>query len=187
MFCSINLAWRGLNAEKSERGYIPTKGSTEVFWNEMMDANTTIFVSIINMQHWSSEADQSGWCLASKPTCCITGMVPRPGMYPQRMPPLRSVVSPRHKRIDIRYLLVDTWRTDLISSWGNYRIIWAHFNIKPIFLGIDITIMIRGSQDHLIFMIGIPILLRWHLYIDDPMEVWQFCWCQLLRHSGGGL
>ena len=39
-------------------------------------------------------------------------------------------------------------------------------NIKMIFPGIGISIMkIRWSSDHLIFIMGIPILVRWHLCI----------------------
>ena len=41
-----------------------------------------------------------------------------------------------------------------------------HFNVITIFPGIGILILkIRLSHDRLIFVIGNPILIRWHLYI----------------------
>ena len=41
------------------------------------------------------------------------------------------------------------------------------FNIKTVFSGMGIPVlMIRRSLDHLIFNMGIPILLRRHLYIE---------------------
>ena len=41
------------------------------------------------------------------------------------------------------------------------------FNIKDIFPGVGIPIMkIRQSYDSIIFIMGIPILVRLHLYLD---------------------
>ena len=43
-------------------------------------------------------------------------------------------------------------------------------NIKTVFLCIGISmIKIRRSWDRLIFIMGIPILVRWHLYIGSPL------------------
>ena len=45
--------------------------------------------------------------------------------------------------------------------------IGPRLNIKMVFLGMRIsTIKIKQSIDHLIFIMGIPILLRQHLYIE---------------------
>ena len=61
------------------------------------------------------------------------------------------------------------------------------FNIKTRFPGIGIPIMkIRRSSDHLIFIMGIPKLVRSHLYIESgsnsdkqPLCWWmQMCWLQ---------
>ena len=47
-----------------------------------------------------------------------------------------------------------------------------HFNIKTVFLGMGIPIMkIRWSCDCLIFIIWIPLLVRWHLYIDMAPDI----------------
>ena len=44
-----------------------------------------------------------------------------------------------------------------------------HLNIKMVFSGMRISMLkIRRSQDHLIFNMGIPILVRRHLYIETP-------------------
>ena len=43
----------------------------------------------------------------------------------------------------------------------------VHLNIQPILPGINISnIKIRSSLDHLIFKMGIPILVRWHIHIE---------------------
>ena len=47
----------------------------------------------------------------------------------------------------------------------------------PSFLGIRIsTIKVRWSRDHLIFIMEIPKLVRWHLYIGTPSR--RFQWLQ---------
>ena len=48
-----------------------------------------------------------------------------------------------------------------IVSWKGT---WAHFNVKTIFPGMRI-IKVRQSRDHLIFIMGIPIPVRHHLYM----------------------
>ena len=51
----------------------------------------------------------------------------------------------------------------------------ARFNIKTVFLGMGIPMLkIRRSQDHLIFNMGMPILVRQHLYIEmAPRTQWN--------------
>ena len=45
---------------------------------------------------------------------------------------------------------------------------------RPSFPGMGIPMLkVRRSQDHLIFKMGIPILVRWHLYIE--MAPWVSC------------
>ena len=50
------------------------------------------------------------------------------------------------------------------------------FNVKTVFPRYRIPVLkIRRSWDHLIFNLGITILVRWHLYIEPPPD---FChWC----------
>ena len=45
--------------------------------------------------------------------------------------------------------------------------------IKKVFPGMGIPMLkIRQPQDHLISNMGIPILVRWHLYIEMPPGAW---------------
>ena len=47
----------------------------------------------------------------------------------------------------------------------------THFNIKTVIPGMRIPILkIRRSRDHLIFNMGIPLLVRQHLYIEMAPE-----------------
>ena len=61
-----------------------------------------------------------------------------------------------------------------------YMETWPCFNIKMVFQGIGIFILkIRWSWDSLIFIMGIHILLRWHLYIE------MGAWAKILHHFEG--
>ena len=67
------------------------------------------------------------------------------------------VVSDSNRRLNYRYWLLP-WK----PPWKA----WPRLNIKMIFPGVVISIIkIRRSWDHLIFMMGIPILVKQHLYI----------------------
>ena len=51
--------------------------------------------------------------------------------------------------------------------------------IKTVFPRCGIPMLkIKGSQDHVIFKIGIPILVRWYLYIETaPRSFGSMAWC----------
>ena len=53
------------------------------------------------------------------------------------------------------------------TNWFTGQSSGPHLNIKMVFPGIWISILkIRQSWNRLIFIMGIPILLRWYLYIE---------------------
>ena len=60
----------------------------------------------------------------------------------------------------------------LAEHLGPLSITWLRLNIKTVFLGMGIPIIkIRRSSDRLIFIMGISILVRRHLYIETGR-----CW-----------
>ena len=69
-----------------------------------------------------------------------------------------------------------TCRYELESGWNRIHTVsigpraGPHLNVKTVFQGMMISIIkIRRSWDGLIFIMGISILIIWHLYIDtDP-------------------
>ena len=63
-------------------------------------------------------------------------------------------------------LICKDWRSVINVTWQS----GPHLNIKTIFSGTwNSIIKIRQSWDHVIFIIGIPILLRWHPYIGTGL------------------
>ena len=58
---------------------------------------------------------------------------------------------------------------------------WPRFNIKTIFPDVVIPMLkIRRSPDRLIFNMGIPILIRWHIYIEAARELFSCLLCCII-------
>ena len=57
----------------------------------------------------------------------------------------------------------------LISSWAHVYPPRPCLNIKTIFPGVSI-IKIRWLSEHIIFMMGIPILVWWHTWMETTLE-----------------
>ena len=65
--------------------------------------------------------------------------------------------------INQKFIFIAIIHTSPFSHWT----IGPHFKTKTLFLGMEISIInIRRSWENLIFIVGIPILVRRHLYTE---------------------
>ena len=74
--------------------------------------------------------------------------------------------------IQSAYLTIVSMRSPL----GGQKLPGPCLNIKTVFPGMGISIWkIRWLRDYLVFIMGIPLLLRWNLYIEmDPRRLFQY-------------